>query len=185
MPRSVGHGTFQLNIALEGITPLVWRRMLVSGEIMLPKLHDVFQAAMGWTNSHLHSFTVADRHYGVSDEDLEDEEIAEEDFRVLDVLNGQEAFVYQYDFGDEWDHLVEIEALTWSSQGLKHAVCLAGANACPPEDCGGVPGYEHLLAVLADPSDEEHVQLIEWIGGSFDASFFDVAATNAALQRIR
>ncbi|MGH9918529.1 MAG: plasmid pRiA4b ORF-3 family protein, partial [Nitrososphaerales archaeon] len=104
---------------------------------------------------------------------------------VLEAIRGHKSFVYEYDFGDGWDHEVKVEALTWIRHGLKWAVCLEGANACPPEDCGGAGGYENLVEVLADPSEREHEFLLEWVGGAFDASSFDVAATNAALQRVR
>lgn len=148
------------------------------GAIHLDKLHVVFQAAMGWTNSHLHCFRVVDTLYGTHSDDYADDEIDEHEISMLKALRDHTRFTYEYDFGDSWD-------LTPSRQGLKYAVCLAGANACPPEDCGGTRGYEHLLEVLADPSHEEHGDLVEWVGGSFDASAFDLATANAELQRVR
>ena len=180
-----GQSTFQLKITLEEISPPIWRRLLVPGSIRLPRLHDIFQVAMGWTNSHLHCFRTADKLYGMHFEDWPDEEIDENEVVVLHALRDQKSCVYEYDFGDGWEHRVEVEALTWSHHRLKHGVCLAGANACPPEDCGGPSGYERLLDVLADPSDEEHTDLLQWVGGAFDASAFDLAETNAALQRVR
>ena len=180
-----GRSTFQLKITLQGTKPPIWRRILVSGGIRLSKLHEILQATMGWTNSHLHCFSVADQRYGPEFDDPPEDEINEEEVLVLEAVQGHKAFVYEYDFGDGWDHRVDVEALSWPHHGLRSAVCLGGANACPPEDCGGTSGYEHLLQVLADPSHEEHRELIEWVGGPFDAAAFDVAATNAALQRIR
>jgi len=94
-------------------------------------------------------------------------------------------FGYEYDFGDGWDHDVTVGA-TWRSPiGLKLGVCLDGANACPPEDCGGTGGYADLLRVLADPSDDDHEHMLEWAGGPFDPSAFDVALANARLQTVR
>lgn len=180
-----GQSTFQLKITLEDIRPSIWRRLLVPGSIRLAKLHDVFQAAMGWTDSHLHCFRIADNLYGMHFDDYPDDEIDEKEVSVLQALRGHKSFVYEYDFGDSWEHRVEVEELMRSRRGLKYAVCLAGANACPPEDCGGPPGYEHLLAVLADPTHQEHEYLAEWAGDSFDPSAFDLAATNAALQGAR
>lgn len=185
MPTAPGQSTFQLRITLQRVEPPVWRRLLVPGAIRLDKLHIVFQAAMGWTNSHLHRFRVADELYGTHFDDYPEDEIDEHDVSVLQALGHQKTFIYEYDFGDSWDHEVEIENFARSPQGLEHAVCLAGANACPPEDCGGPPGYQHLLNVLADPSHEAHADLLDWVGGSFDAAAFDLASVNAGLQRIR
>lgn len=185
MAAPPGRSTFQLRITLLDVNPSVWRRILVPGAIHLDKLHLVLQAAMGWTNSHLHCFRVAEDLYGTHFDDYPEDEIDEHDVSVLQALRDQERFTYEYDFGDSWDHEIEVEALTRSRVGLKYAVCLAGANACPPEDCGGPPGYEHLLAVMADPSHEEHGDLLQWVGGSFDASGFDLASANAELQRVR
>ena len=92
-----------------------------------------------------------------------------------------ETWRYQYDFGDGWDHDIRV-GQRLASVGLGTPHCVDGARACPPEDCGGAPGYEHLLAVLADPADPEHAELLEWVGGEFDPDAFDVAATNEILE---
>jgi hypothetical protein len=176
---------FQVRIRLEEIAPLVWRRLLVPGAVRLATLHDMFQAAMGWTNSHLHSFTIADQRYGMESDEYPGEEVDEQVVTVLKVLRDQRRFTYEYDFGDNWQHEVVVEEITRTPTGLKHAVCLDGQNACPPEDCGGVGGYERVLEALADPSDEEHDVYLEWVGGSFDPTAFDLAGANAALQRVR
>ncbi len=167
------------------VVPEVWRRVLVPGSVRLDKLHDIFQAAMGWTNSHLHSFTIDDELYGMHFDDYPDEEIDEKKVTVLAVLGGQRRFVYEYDFGDSWEHEVVVEEVSRASRGLKHAVCLDGQNACPPEDCGGVPGYAELLEVLADPDHEDHTQFQQWVGGAFDPAVFDLAGVNVALQHLR
>jgi Plasmid pRiA4b ORF-3-like protein len=98
----------------------------------------MFQAAMGWTNSHLHSFSIGDQIYGMHIEDWPDEELDENDFTVLVALRGGvRRFSYEYDFGDSWEHEVVVEDVTWPPLALKHGVCLDGQNACPPEDVGG------------------------------------------------
>ena len=94
-------------------------------------------------------------------------------------------FSYEYDFGDSWDHEVIVEEFVRTPLGLKHAVCLDGQNACPPEDCGGTGGYAELLEVLADPEHEEHDHLVNWVGGTFDSTLFDLVAVNVALQHVR
>jgi hypothetical protein len=176
---------FQLRIRLEGVSPAVWRRLLVPGSVRLARLHDMFQAAMGWTNSHLHSFTIGGERYGMHFDEYPDDEIDEKDVTVLQALREQRRFTYEYDFGDSWEHEVVVEDLARTPHGLKHAVCLDGQNACPPEDVGGVPGYGLFLEAVADPTHEEHDDWLMWVGGSFDPAVFDLAATNTALQRIR
>ena len=177
---------FQLRIRLEEIDPPVWRRVLVPGGAKLSKLHDIFQAAMGWTNSHLHSFTIDGKLYGTHIDDYPEDELDESEYTVLVALRGSlKPFVYEYDFGDSWAHEVVVEDLTWSPYALKHGVCLDGEGACPPEDVGGTSGYAEFLEALADPLHEEHDNSLVWVGYKFDPSVFNVAAANAALQRVR
>ncbi len=177
---------FQLRIRLEGIDPPVWRRILVPGGAKLSRLHDIFQAAMGWTSSHLHSFTIDGTLYGMQVEDYPDEELDETEHTVFVALRGNlRRFVYEYDFGDSWTHEVVVEDVSWSPYVLKHGVCLDGQGACPPEDVGGTGGYEEFLEALADPLHEEHDNYLVWVGFKFDPAVFNVAAANAALQRVR
>jgi hypothetical protein len=184
--RSAGPVSFQLRIELEEVEPLVWRRLLVPGHLGLAKLHDVLRTAMGWSNSHLHCFSIGGERYGMLLEGDDDELYEDESgLTVLAALGGHGGFSYEYDFGDSWEHNVTIEDTTMSRLGLKHAVCLGGENACPPEDCGGAGGYAELLTAIADPSHEEHEDLLEWLGGPFDPAAFNLAAVNAELQRIR
>lgn len=182
----VSQPVFQLRIQLEEVTPTVWRRLLVPGGVRLAKLHEIFQAAMGWTNSHLHSFTIGESFYGMHIEDYPEEELDETAFTVLQALRGGvRRFRYEYDFGDSWCHEVVVENTTWSPAALRHGVCLDGECACPPEDVGGVSGYERFLEALADPLDEEHDSYLVWVGHKFEPEAFDLGATNAALQRVR
>ncbi len=118
-------------------------------------------------------------------DDYPEEEIDEKSVSVLQALRDERRFTYEYDFGDSWEHDVVIEALTRSTVGLKFGVCIDGQNACPPEDVGGAGGYQAFLVAIADPEDDEHDHFLEWVGGSFDATEFDLATVNAALQRIR
>ena len=185
MPTPPTQSVFRLRVTLNEVVPEVWRRVLVPGSVRLAKLHDVFQVAMGWTNSHLHSFTIDGQLYGMHFDDYPDEEIDEKKVTVLAAVGGQRRFVYEYDFGDSWEHEVVVEEVSRASQGLKHAVCLDGQNACPPEDCGGVPGYAELLEVLGDPDHEDHAQSLQWVGGAFDPAAFDLAGVNVALQHLR
>ena len=170
---------------LADINPVVWRRVLVPGAVRMAKLSEMLLATMGWTNSHLHAFRVGDKRYGMCLDEYPEEEIDEKDVTVLQALREEQRFVYDYDFGDGWEHDVVIEELTWSYFGLKFGVCIDGQDACPPEDVGGAGGYEEFLDAVSDPKHEEHESYLEWVGGSFNPTDFDLAATNAALQRVR
>jgi hypothetical protein len=146
----------------------------------------MLQAAMGWTDSHLHRFDIGDQSFGMLlDEDDEELYDDESEVTVLRAIGDQQRFIYEYDFGDGWEHDVVVEDVRRVPTGLKHAVCLDGENACPPDDCSGPPGYGELLQALADPNHEQHAELLEWIGGPFDATHFDVAEANAYLQLVR
>jgi hypothetical protein len=131
------------------------------------------------------AFSIGGSLYGTHFDDYPEEEIDEKEVTVLQALRDHGRFVYEYDFGDSWEHEVLVESTSRLATGLKFAVCLDGQNACPLEDCGGASGYAHMLEALADPSHEEHNEYLEWAGGEFDPKAFDVAAANAALQRLR
>ncbi len=170
---------------LADVKPVVWRRVLVPGAARMAKLSEMLLATMGWTNSHLHAFRVGDNRYGMCFDEYPEEEIDEKDVTVLQALREERRFFYDYDFGDGWEHEVVIEELTWSHLGLKFGVCIDGQNACPPEDVGGPASYAAFLDALSDPKHEEHGSSLEWVGGSFDLTDFDLADINAALQRVR
>ena len=90
--------------------------------------------------------------------------------------------LYRYDFGDGWEHDVALERVLEAEPDARYPRVIAGARACPPEDCGGEPGYDHLLEVLGNPGHPEHRELLRWVGGAFDPEVFDARATNRALQ---
>lgn len=178
----------QLKIELRGVQPLVWRRILIPETVTLAKLHGIFQWTMGWMNSHLHEFEIAHQRYGVPDREWEPAGAVTDERRVrLKPLleAGLRRFTYVYDFGDYWEHLVKVEDLVPPKEGMQPIVCLAGANACPPEDVGGVPGYADFLTALANPKHEEHASMREWIGYPFDPTAFDLVAVNRSLATIK
>lgn len=181
--------TYQLLVELDGVTPTVWRRILVPTGVKMSSLHDMMQAAMGWSDSHEHSFTVGDTLYGTCDDDELDEEIEEIDehtVTVLQALRGEERFIYEYDFGDCWTHTITVEAEFRTHHALKFALCVAGENACPPEDSGGPRGFERFLEALGDAQHEDHENYVRWNRGElFDRSAFDLIEVNAALQSAR
>jgi hypothetical protein len=186
VPRPVSQTALQLRAQLNRVDPVVWRRLLVPGAVHLGKLDLMVQAAMGWTNSHLHCFRIGKLSYGPVD-DLTDGVIDrdEKTLTVSEAFEVERRVVYEYDFGDSWEHDVVVEDRLTSRLALKFAVCLDGQNACPPEDCGGARGYRSMLESLADASDDEHDSYLTWLGGPFDAAAFSLAEANAALQRVR
>lgn len=180
---------WQLRVELLDVTPTVWRRLLVPETIALPKLDRVLQTAVGWTNSHLHEFIIRGVRYSDPDPDFADElEHVDEKGVVLYQALGLDArcFDYVYDFGDDWHHVVLVEDQHATlSEAASTIRCIAGENACPPEDVGGAHGYAGFLEAIADPNHEEHCDYLRWIGGRFDPARFDLAATNRALAKIK
>lgn len=180
--------SWQLKIELLDVVPTVWRRLIVPETIKLPRLHRVFQTALGWTNSHLHEFVIAGVRYSEPDPDF-DEELHHVDERnaVLYTALGMDArcFDYVYDFGDDWHHVVLVEDQHMSAKGPASIRCDDGENACPPEDVGGALRYAEFLVAIADPTHEEHDTFREWSGDRFDPKRFNLDATNRAIGKIK
>ncbi len=180
---------YQLKIALVGIKPQIWRRVHVPADIALDALHLVIQAAMGWTDSHLHSFIFGERRYTMPYEEGVLEELQMEDERKICLsellTQPKAAFEYDYDFGDSWHHRVTLEKILPAAVDTRYPLCLAGKRACPPEDCGGVWGYSDLLEVLHNPADPEYKDRKAWVGRKFDSEVFDVDRFSKDLRRLR
>jgi hypothetical protein len=177
---------YTLRIELRHIEPLIWRRVHVPVDIPLPRLHDVLQVVMGWTDSHLHSFRIADRGYTNSD-DFADMDMLAERSHNIGALIGEtiRQFEYEYDFGDGWEHRIAVEAIGKAAGDPPHPLCVAGERACPPEDVGGPPGYEEFRKAIANPRHKEHGSMLRWVGGAFDPEGFDVNCVNRELRRRR
>lgn len=179
-----GH-CFKLRIVLDDVQPKTWRQLRVPASITLDRLHDCLQIVMGWTDSHLHSFTIAGQEFTENPE--EPDQGMEESGVVLGMLirKPRMKFTYLYDFGDGWMHTVTVQAVEPIVNGQEAAVtCLAGQRRCPPEDVGGPWGYQDFLEAIADPSHEEHESYMEWCGGSFDPNAFDVDVVNLELAKL-
>ncbi len=177
---------YQLKISLKFIRPAVWRRVQVASDITLAKLHRIIQVAMGWYDSHLHQFIVGETYYGVPSREGLSEVKDEKKVRLDQVLSRPgRKMVYEYDFGDGWEHSLVLERVLEPEPGVRYPRCIGGARACPPEDCGGTGGYESFLAAIRDPDHEEHDEYLEWIGGEFDPEEFDLEEFDTALRHIR
>jgi hypothetical protein len=178
---------YRLVVRLQGSEPTVWRLLSVPGHLSLADTSRVILAAMGWSDSHLHQFDIEGRLYGLPDDEWPDDRpVLPDDAYTLGEVLGAEVrtFTYEYDFGDGWVHEVEIQAVELlDEQRNAWPICLAGANACPPEDVGGLGGYEDFLAAIVDPSHEEHGAMWRWNGGPFDPRGFDVNAANRVIRQ--
>jgi len=164
---------YQLKATIVGTKPPVWRRLLVSETTTLANLHEILQAAFGWWDCHLHEFEIGGARYGADDGDgwgapPKDERRA----RLGTVASERSVLKYVYDFGDDWEHKVVVEKILPAEAGANYPACIGGRRACPPEDCGGVWGYEEFLAAISDPEHDEHDSMLEWVGGEFDPGAF-------------
>ena len=196
LERSQGIGSipvaerlYQFKITLKDSHPPIWRRIQIK-DCTLDKLHEHIQTAIGWTNSHLHHFQVGEQLYG--DPMLLQENFGEMSYEdstntkisgIVPKSGKQFRIEYEYDFGDGWMHEVMFEGCTRAEPGGRYPVCMVGARACPPEDVGGVWGYQEFQQALADPQHERHDEFSEWIGGSFDAEAFAASMATKKMRR--
>jgi Plasmid pRiA4b ORF-3-like protein len=177
-----------LRIELLHIKPLIWRRLVVSADIQLPKLHKVIQAVMGWENAHLHAFDFSGTVYGLPEDGFgfrDDSTLPEKGVRLTKALGTGAEFEYSYDFGDDWQHRIIVESIGSADDVPSLPVCVAGENACPPEDVGGPLGYAEFVEAISDKTSEQYQEYIAWAGGVFDPAGFDVNTVNARLRAIR
>ena len=173
---------YQLKITLDGIRPPIWRRIQVKSDITLYHLHRIIQTIMDWDGYHLHQFRFGNIVYSVPHPDdfydIEDER----NVKLSQVITQEKArFVYQYDFGDSWEHRILVEKILPMEADKSYPICLKGKRACPPEDCGGVYGYYDFLEAIQDPEHPEHEEMIDWVGYDFDPEYFDLDVINAVL----
>lgn len=178
---------FQIRISLLKVVPTVWRRFMFPGNGTLTELHAVVQAVMGWQNAHAHQFRIAGAQYSDPQFELGDE-VLNERHAILErlVATQGDRLEYVYDFGDFWEHELVVEEVSISDRRQDyHPICLTGARACPPEDCGGPDGYGELLEALADVRHPQHREMRAWAGGRFDPESFDVEAVNRRLRKLQ
>jgi hypothetical protein len=186
-PSGNGQTVYQFKISLRGIKPPIWRR-IETLDMTLAKFHEAIQTAMGWTNSHLHSFEIGRTRY--TDPRMLDEvfpDSSEKSYgrmKISDLINSHGPKLklnYLYDFGDGWEHDVTLEKTTTRLPSVQYPRCLSGKRCCPPEDVGGIYGYESFLEAIGNPDHEEHENFIDW-AGEFDSETFDLVETNKAMR---
>src|SRR5712692_4367244 len=176
---------YQIKVTLLDLQPPIWRRVQVSSDTTLAKLHRILQCVMGWKDAHLHQFVIQGQQYGLANEDHIAPRATKDErtYKLSEVVPGRGSQLrYDYDFGDNWLHVLFVERTLPPQKATSYPVCLAGARACPPEDVGGIPGYQDFLEALKDANHPEHEEYLDWIGGDFDPEAFDVTEPNGLLR---
>lgn len=169
----------RLRITLADTDPTIWRRVDVPVDASLKMLHDVIQGAMGWLDCHLWEFEAGDRRYGLPDPDWPDDSLfAAKNTKLKTLLDrGVRQFLYTYDMGDNWEHVIAVEAVEDGQPDVKYPRYLDGARRAPPEDVGGTPGFEAFLEAIGDLAHPEHGEATKWhqgcYGQPFDPDKFD------------
>ena len=190
-PRAKAPSTtaYQFKITLKDIDPPIWRRIQTK-DCTLDKLHEHIQTAMGWTNSHLHQFKIGGVLHGDPEliyEGWEDEEPPVNSRRlkiskIIPTGGKRFSFDYEYDFGDGWEHEILFEGFVPAEKGVRYPLCIEGERACPPEDVGGLYGYEEYVKAMANPRHKRHKEFLEW-SGPYDFEKFDAQAATAEMQK--
>lgn len=181
----------QFKIQLANVKPAVWRRVAVPSNFSFDKFHWVIQAAFGWHGYHLYQFSPGgyDSYpiIGIPHEDYDEEFVDSMKLKLVKIFDSVgQIFVYNYDFGDDWEHKITLEAI--STIKSTKAALLAGKGACPPEDCGGPHGYAEMLKIINTPQHPEQKEMLEWLGmedgKTWNPSFFDVATAHNRVIKV-
>lgn len=182
---------YKLKVKLLNISkPPVWRDILVHDDITFEELHHIIQMAMGWEVYHMHQFIVGNRrngtYIGISEEELGfDTGIDQLDHSKVPISQYlkkmKDKCWYEYDFGDGWEHEINLVEVVDLSKEQPVPFILKGKGACPPEDCGGPWGYEELKETIKNPKAENYEEMIEWVGDDFDPNHFNLEEANNRL----
>ena len=174
---------YQIEIVLIDTNPKIWRRVLVYSDITLVDFHRIIQTVMGWTNSHLHLFNDGVNIYSPEEFEVEDT-LDSRKVKLKKIFKKVESKVlYEYDFGDNWEHEIILEDIIIEDENGYIPACLDGEGNCPPEDCGGTWGYIDLLKTISNRKHEDYKSMMEWLGGKFDPRFFDKEQVNQQLKQ--
>lgn len=175
-----------LRIELKDSDPPIWRVVEVPTSITLKVLHDIVQAAMGWLDYHLWEMVIDGKTYGLPMEEdwgTAPRKVAER-VRLRDVLAPSTTRIdYTYDFGDNWEHSLIVSDVRSGEPDIAYPRFIAGERDCPPEDCGGIPGFYEMLEARADPTHPDHAEIAEWLDG-YDPDELDVFPIQVAINRI-
>jgi hypothetical protein len=183
MSQASNVSVYQFKVTLNGIKPPIWRRIQVRSDTTLYELHQILQVVMGWSDYHLHQFVISGVYYGTPDPEFDFEIKNEKRVKLKQVISEvKKKFIYEYDFGDSWEHVILLEKILPLDRDATYPICLAGKRACPPEDCGGIQGYYDFLEAIQNPKHPEHDEMLEWVGGSFDPEEFDPNVLNQEIK---
>ena len=170
----------KLRITIPDIEPEIWREIVVENDITFKKLHEIIQLSFGWTNSHLYNFDVSGILFSIPDKEFGNNDLdAKNKITEFLIEQGQKA-LYTYDFGDYWEHEIEIVDVLKKEKEIQYPKCLDGKRNGPPEDCGGIPGYEDVIDALTNKDKSEYEDLLEWLG-DYDPETFDIDEINKAI----
>jgi hypothetical protein len=171
----------RLHIVLADTDPLIWRRVDVPVDASLKMLHDVIQGAMGWLDYHLWEFEADDKRYGLPDPDWDDDTLfAAKNIKLKALLDrGVRQLLYTYDMGDNWEHVVTVEAVEAGQPATKYPRYVDGERRAPPEDVGGTPGFEAFLDAIAKPRSRDHKEAVEWHRGCYGKISTPSGSTNS------
>lgn len=174
---------YQLKITLVDSKPKIWRKILVNPDTLLVDLHRIIQTTMGWTNSHLHQFNDGNYDYAPKEFELENSKNSRTTKLNKLLKKDNDCILYEYDFGDGWEHEIILEKINDNDEKTQIPRCIDGKRNCPPDDCGGIWGYEDLLKIISDKKHDEHQEMIDWLGGKFDPEYFNITAINKLLKK--
>jgi hypothetical protein len=175
----------RLRVEIDEVTPAVIRRVEVPVTIRLDDLHFVLQIAIGWQNCHPFEFRVGEAAWGLLDrDDPESDRRAAETATLADVLALTNTFRYDYVYGEDWAHTVELETIEVATPGVNYPRLVSAQGRCPPADIGGPMGYEIFLQAIADPKHLHHEGMIEWDDPDFDPNRVDEAAIRTNLANL-
>jgi hypothetical protein len=176
---------YLIKVWLNDSRPQIWREIELDQNTSLSDLHKILQTVMGWTNSHLHQFRKGNTYYTDTDfEEYTREDVVDyKDFHISDLLKKKnDKMMYEYDFGDGWEHYIELLEVGAGEEGILYPRCVAGDKSCPAEDSGGILGYQEMLKILKNKGHADYDSIREWIGENFDPDYFNITEVNESLQ---
>lgn len=185
---------YQFKITLKGSKPKIWRRIQVPSNYSFWDLHVAIQDAMGWLDCHLHQFEIFDPQtneniiISLIDDENGNYVICETKAKIAEhFLSPHQKANYEYDFGDCWEHEILFEKIVQTVIDSDYPKCIAGKRACPPEDCGGIGGYEEMLKIIKNPNHPQYEEQMEWLGGSFKPEIFhpELVRFNSSKERLK
>ena len=185
---------YQIKCKLLHTKPAVFRTLLVDSNVNFYELHHILQIAMGWVNYHLFNFRYHDYYLELPNEEDEMNKnfsrFQKVDPRTITLkeffISLKSKIIYTYDFGDSWEHEIELQKVIEPDASMILPLCIKGKHACPQEDCGSIPGYYNLIEIMKKPKHREYKEYVDWLGGEpYDMTAFDINFVNEELQHLK